>query len=274
MAIHTGADGQGKEKLLESAKMQHLTWHQAPIFKLLDQAHYATTENSVHFKERKDISDSRAQDGAANQLWSLKFWSPGNGGIIVGHLIESHFWITIRTPVGSRMVIIAGACAMLLSGIFGKVGAMLASIPIPVIGGMFLVMFGVITAVGISNLQYTDMNSSRNIFIFGFSLFAGLTIPNWASKNSTLLETGIIQLDQVILVLLTTGMFVGGLLGFILDNTIPEAVASSTKEKAHGWGHESLQQEQPQVQTVSADQCDPGSVIGCDSAGRLGFTKH
>ncbi|XP_021139512.1 solute carrier family 23 member 1 isoform X2 [Columba livia] len=125
------------------------------------------------------------------------------------------------TKVGSRMVIIAGACAMLLSGIFGKVGAILASIPTPVIGGMFLVMFGVITAVGVSNLQYTDMNSSRNIFIFGFSVFAGLTIPNWASKNSTLLETGIIQLDQVIQVLLTTGMFVGGLLGFILDNTIP-----------------------------------------------------
>ncbi|XP_064511339.1 solute carrier family 23 member 1-like isoform X3 [Pseudopipra pipra] len=125
------------------------------------------------------------------------------------------------TKVGSRMVIIAGACAMLLSGIFGKVGAMLASIPSPVIGGMFLVMFGVITAVGISNLQYTDMNSSRNIFIFGFSVFSGLTIPNWASKNSALLETGIIQLDQVIQVLLTTGMFVGGLLGFILDNTIP-----------------------------------------------------
>lgn len=57
------------------------------------------------------------------------------------------------TKVGSRMVIIAGACAMLLSGVFGKVGAMLASIPTPVIGGMFLVMFGIITAVGISNLQ-------------------------------------------------------------------------------------------------------------------------
>lgn len=65
------------------------------------------------------------------------------------------------------------------------------------------------------------MNSSRNIFIFGFSVFAGLTVPNWANKNNTLLETEIIQLDQVIQVLLTTGMFVGGLLGFILDNTIP-----------------------------------------------------
>uniref|UniRef100_A0A803VZX2 Solute carrier family 23 member 1 n=1 Tax=Ficedula albicollis TaxID=59894 RepID=A0A803VZX2_FICAL len=148
------------------------------------------------------------------------------------------------TKVGSRVVIIAGACAMLLSGIFGKVGAMLASIPIPVIGGMFLVMFGVITAVGISNLQYTDMNSSRNIFIFGFSLFAGLTIPNWANKNSTLLETGIMQLDQVILVLLTTGMFVGGLLGFILDNTIPgtqEERGLLAWKQSHEGGMESSQ---------------------------------
>ncbi|XP_048158149.1 solute carrier family 23 member 1-like isoform X2 [Corvus hawaiiensis] len=148
------------------------------------------------------------------------------------------------TKVGSRMVIIAGACAMLLSGVFGKIGAILASIPIPVIGGMFLVMFGVITAVGISNLQYTDMNSSRNIFIFGFSVFAGLTIPNWASKNSTLLETGIIQLDQVILVLLTTGMFVGGLLGFILDNTIPgtqEERGLLAWKQSHEGGMESSQ---------------------------------
>ncbi|XP_062990741.1 solute carrier family 23 member 1-like [Elgaria multicarinata webbii] len=125
------------------------------------------------------------------------------------------------TRVGSRMVIVAGGCVMLLTGMFGKVGAMFASIPTPIIGGMFLVMFGVITAVGVSNLQYTDMNSSRNMFIFGFSIFMGMTIPHWVKKNEDLLETGIVQLDQVIQVLLTTGMFVGGFLGFLLDNTIP-----------------------------------------------------
>lgn len=45
--IHTGADRQGKEKLLEAAVMQHLTWHQASVFKLLDQAQYASSENSL-----------------------------------------------------------------------------------------------------------------------------------------------------------------------------------------------------------------------------------
>nr|XP_025147366.1 solute carrier family 23 member 1 isoform X2 [Bubalus bubalis] len=125
------------------------------------------------------------------------------------------------TRVGSRVVIVAAGCVLLLMGIFGKIGAAFATIPTPVIGGMFLVMFGVITAVGISNLQYVDLNSPRNLFIFGFSIFCGLAIPNWVNKNPERLHTGILQLDQVIQVLLTTGMFVGGFLGFLLDNTIP-----------------------------------------------------
>ncbi|XP_037021711.2 solute carrier family 23 member 1-like isoform X2 [Artibeus jamaicensis] len=125
------------------------------------------------------------------------------------------------TKVGSRVVIVAAGCVLLLMGLFGKVGAAFATIPSPVIGGMFLVMFGIISAVGISNLQYVDMNSSRNLFVFGFSIFCGLTIPNWVNKNPEKVQTGILQLDQVIQVLLTTGMFVGGFLGFLLDNTIP-----------------------------------------------------
>uniref|UniRef100_A0A8C5WJ02 Solute carrier family 23 member 1-like n=1 Tax=Leptobrachium leishanense TaxID=445787 RepID=A0A8C5WJ02_9ANUR len=125
------------------------------------------------------------------------------------------------TRVGSRAVIISGGILMLLMGVFSKIGAVFATIPTPVIGGMFLVMFGIIAAVGISNLQFADMNSSRNIFIVGFSIFSGLTIPNWVNNNAELMQTGIIQLDQVILVLLTTGMFVGGFFGFFLDNTIP-----------------------------------------------------
>ncbi|KAM3870079.1 xan_ur_permease domain-containing protein [Diretmus argenteus] len=125
------------------------------------------------------------------------------------------------TKVGSRMVIVASGVIMVIMGVFGKVGAIFTTIPTPVIGGMFMVMFGVISAAGISNLQYTDMNSSRNIFIFGFSMFSGLVIPNWIFKNPKAIATGVVELDQVLQVLLTTSMFVGGFFGFILDNTIP-----------------------------------------------------
>ncbi|XP_029378271.1 xan_ur_permease domain-containing protein [Echeneis naucrates] len=125
------------------------------------------------------------------------------------------------TKVGSRMVIVASGVLMIVMGMFGKVGAVFTTIPSPVIGGMFMVMFGVITAAGVSNLQYADMNSSRNILIFGFSMFSGLVIPNWILKNPNAIATGVVELDQMLQVLLTTGMFVGGFFGFVLDNTIP-----------------------------------------------------
>lgn len=35
------------------------------------------------------------------------------------------------------------------------------------------------------------------------------------------LFSGVVELDQVLQVLLTTSMFVGGFFGFVLDNTIP-----------------------------------------------------
>ncbi|XP_053192644.1 solute carrier family 23 member 1-like [Scomber japonicus] len=125
------------------------------------------------------------------------------------------------TKVGSRTVILLSGIIMMLMGILGKMGAIFSTIPTPVIGGMFLIMFGVITAAGIANLQSTDMNSSRNIFIFGFSMFSALVIPHWIIENPGFLVTGVNELDQVLQILLTTHMFVGGFLGFFLDNTIP-----------------------------------------------------
>ena len=78
-----------------------------------------------------------------------------------------------------------------------------------------------ITAVGLSNLQFVDLNSTRNLFVLGFSLFFSLTLPQWIKTQPGLVLTGLQQLDQLLRVLLETGMFVGGALGFLLDNTVP-----------------------------------------------------
>lgn len=46
-------------------------------------------------------------------------------------------------------------------------------------------------------------------------------LPTWVSKNEDSVKTGVQLLDQIIIVLLETSMFVGGVTGFILDNTVP-----------------------------------------------------
>ncbi|KAM5300992.1 solute carrier family 23 member 1 isoform 2-T4 [Glossophaga mutica] len=77
------------------------------------------------------------------------------------------------TKVGSRRVVQYGAGIMLVLGTIGKFTALFASLPDPILGGLFCTLFGSA------------------------------------------------EVDQILTVLLTTEMFVGGCLAFILDNTVP-----------------------------------------------------
>lgn len=45
-------------------------------------------------------------------------------------------------------------------------------------------------AVGLSFLQFTNMNSMRNLFIVGVSLFLGLSIPEYFSRYTTSSQQG------------------------------------------------------------------------------------
>ncbi|XP_041794431.1 solute carrier family 23 member 1 [Chelmon rostratus] len=168
-------------------------------------------------------------------------WGTGNGTTSYSQNIAA---LGI-TKVGSRLVLQMTGILMIVLGIFGKFGAVFITIPDPVIGGMFLIMFGMIAAVGISNLQYVDLNSSRNLLILGFSTFSGLVLPTWFHSNPGIIDTGIKELDQVIVVLFTTHMFIGGFFGFILDNTIP----GTDKERGiHSW--------QDKVRNEGKNTCD------------------
>ncbi|XP_071492657.1 solute carrier family 23 member 1-like, partial [Diadema antillarum] len=125
------------------------------------------------------------------------------------------------TKVGSRRVIQMGGLLMIILGCLSKFGALFVMIPDPIVGGMFFVMFGMVAAVGLSNLKFVDLTSTRNLFILGFSILAGLCIPYYIQSNPDFIQTGVAELDQIIEVLLSTSMFVGGFFGFFFDNTIP-----------------------------------------------------
>ncbi|CAI9741745.1 solute carrier family 23 member 1-like [Octopus vulgaris] len=125
------------------------------------------------------------------------------------------------TKIASRSVILTSGIIMMVLGCFGKFGILLVTMPDPIVGGMFLMMFGMVAAVGLSNLQHINLESSRNLMILGVSLFVGLSLPLWIQANQADINTGNGELDQVLGVLLGSNMFVGGFIGFVLDNTIP-----------------------------------------------------
>lgn len=139
------------------------------------------------------------------------------------------------TSVASRYVVQVGAVIMLFVGFIGYFGQLIATIPDPIVGGLFVAMFAQIVAVGISNLKHVDLDSSRNVFVIGFAMFVGLAIPEYmgnvgsAEEFRAVMESvavlGPVLSEQVIadtvFVIGSTGMAVGGLAALVLDNTIP-----------------------------------------------------
>jgi nucleobase transporter 1/2 len=117
--------------------------------------------------------------------------------------------------------------------VIGKFGALFTTIPQPIVGGMYCAMFGMIASVGLSNLQFIDLNSARNLFIVGFAFYMGLSVPEcfsqnplsfdpaWLGQQTTVFQVILMNLANVVNTLGSTGMAVGACIALILDNTTP-----------------------------------------------------
>jgi len=125
------------------------------------------------------------------------------------------------TRVASRRVIQVAGIIGLVIGFIGKIATFLVSIPEPVYGGVFMAVFGMIISVGLTNLQYVDLNSSRNIFVIGISFHLGIMIPYAINNGKLVINTGVEELDVIINVILGSSLTVGAIVATFFDNTLP-----------------------------------------------------
>jgi NCS2 family nucleobase:cation symporter-2 len=77
------------------------------------------------------------------------------------------------TGVMSRHVVTIGAIFLIVCGLIPKVGAIIRTVPIEVLGGGVIVMFGMVVAAGVSMLSEVAWNR-RNMVIFAIALSIGL----------------------------------------------------------------------------------------------------
>ena len=130
------------------------------------------------------------------------------------------------TKVGSRFVVQIAGVLLIGVGLIGKFGAVAAAMPKPIVGGLYCVMFGLISAVGIKELTKADLNLDRNLFVAGFSLFMGLSVPFYFGSDAGIELLGQIgaystALKDVVGAIGNTGMAVAAIIGLALDNTLP-----------------------------------------------------
>ncbi|AUQ57473.1 putative purine permease [Phaeobacter inhibens] len=129
------------------------------------------------------------------------------------------------TGVMSRHVVTIGALFLILCGLVPKVGAIIRTIPIEVLGGGVIVMFGMVVAAGISMLSDVDWNR-RNMVIFAISLSIGLGLQ---------LEPGAVQhLPDTLRILMTSGLLPAALIAIVLNLVLPQELASESTEEVSG----------------------------------------
>lgn len=110
---------------------------------------------------------------------------------------------------------IAAVFAILL-GIFGKVGAVITSIPGPVIGGISIVLYGMISSVGVRIIVNERLNfgNSRNLMIAAIILVLGIgcdSIP----------ITGTVSIS---------GLALSAVVGIVMAQILPESEDSVLKD--------------------------------------------
>jgi len=76
--------------------------------------------------------------------------------------------------VKSRFVVAAAGAIMVLMGLFPKLGALIAAVPTPVLGGCAVVMFGMTTVAGIQELSRVRFEGTRNGIIVAVSVSIGV----------------------------------------------------------------------------------------------------
>jgi len=85
------------------------------------------------------------------------------------------------TRVRSRFVVTAAGVILFLLGLVPKMGAAIAALPGPVVGGVGLVMFGTVAAVGVRALSRVDFAHRGNTMIVAVAIGVGLlpvTVPS------------------------------------------------------------------------------------------------
>lgn len=147
-------------------------------------------------------------DGLATILASL-FGAPAN--TTYG---ENTGVLALTSVFDARVVRIAACCAIVLS-FSPKFAAVIGAMPSCVIGGVSLVLYGMISAVGVRNLveNHVDFQKSRNVLVAAIVLVLSIGIAYSAAGAITFEVSGI--------AISLSGLAIGSLAGIILNAILP-----------------------------------------------------
>lgn len=166
----------------------------------------------------KEIQGATFADGLGTALAGLF-------GALPNTSFSQNVGLVAMTGLMSRHVVTIGALFLIAAGLIPKVGAIISTIPIEVLGGGVIVMFGMVVAAGMSMLSDVEWNR-RNMVIFAIALSLGLGLQ---------LEPGALQhLPSTWQVLATSGILPAALIAIVLNLILPQDLPGEATEEVSG----------------------------------------
>jgi xanthine permease len=154
----------------------------------------------------KEISGATFADGLGTAFAGIFGGLPNTS-------FSQNVGLVSMTGVMSRHVVTMGAIFLILCGLVPKFGAVVASMPIMVLGGGVIIMFGMVTAAGVSMLSDVKWNR-RNMVIFAISLSVGLGLQ--------LAPDALQHLPATLKILMTSGLLPAATIAIVLNLALPE----------------------------------------------------
>ena len=163
----------------------------------------------------KEISGATYADGLGTAVAGLF-------GALPNTSFSQNVGLVAMTGVMSRTVVTIGAIFLILAGLVPKVGAVISTIPIEVLGGGVIMMFGMVASAGIAMLSDVDWNR-RNMMIFAIALAVGLGLQ---------LEPKALQyLPDTAKILMTSGLLPSAFIAIFLNLVLPEELEEMLPEE-------------------------------------------
>ncbi|KAF3792171.1 Nucleobase-ascorbate transporter 7 [Nymphaea thermarum] len=146
------------------------------------------------------------------------------------------------TRIASRRVIQISAGFMLFFAVLGKFGALFASIPLPIFAALYCILFAYVASAGLNLLQFCHLNSFRTKFILGFSLFMGLSVPQYFNEYTLVagygpVHTHGIWFNDMVNVIFSSPATVAAIVAYLLDMTVQRKHSHTRRDRGwHWWG--------------------------------------
>ncbi len=174
-----------------------------------------------NFIEEPGLHRTLMGDGIATALASL-FGAPANTtyGENTGVLALTKVYDPLVVRIAAVFAIIASFCP--------KFAALVAAMPVGTIGGVSLILYGMISAIGVRNLveNHVDLSESRNVIVVSLIMSLALGVT-FSSAGAIVFNVGAITLKF-------SGLAVAAIVGIVVNAILPGNNFTFTNNYASG----------------------------------------